>query len=111
MPNLPSPLLNALSQELGIVRDHAVRLETLVSVGALASGHEAVLDAQSLDYVLQALDSLAKLFSDLATEAPLEHAIMCLPLSQMAKRLNADDRCSANLDPHISQTHLDPEMF
>jgi hypothetical protein len=111
MPNLPTPLLDALSQELGIVRDHAVRLETLVSVGALASGHEAVLDAQSLDYVLQALDSLAKLFSDLATDAPVEHAIMCLPLSQMAKRLNSQDQHSSHLDHHQSQSHFDPEMF
>ena len=111
MPNLPTPLLDALSQELGIVRDHAMRLETLVSVGALASGHEAVLDAQSLDYVLQALDSLAKLFSDLATEEPVENAIMCLPLSQMAKRLNLHDVSAGGVDPHPNQTHFDPEMF
>ena len=111
MPNLPTPLLDALSQELGIVREHAVRLETVVSVGALASGHEAVLDAQSLDYVLQALESLAKLFSDLATEAPVEHAIMRLPLSQMAKRLNQQDLGSHHLDSHEAQSHFDPEMF
>ncbi|GIU67784.1 hypothetical protein [Candidatus Phycosocius spiralis] len=111
MPDLQTSLLNALVEELVIIRDHAMRLETAVSVGALAIGHEGVLDAQSLDYILQALESLAKLIGELGADTPVDQAIMAIPLSQMAKRLNFLDASRPQMDPLDGQTLFDPEMF
>ncbi|MCA3693492.1 hypothetical protein [Aquidulcibacter sp.] len=111
MSSLPAPFISKLGHELAAVKAETASLEALVSVGAASLGPEGLVDAQKLDHILQSLDCLTSLMTNLAQGMPLEQAVNALPLADMAERLSAGHTGHAIGSVHFSTTLVDPELF
>lgn len=111
MSSLPAPLLSKLAQELAAVRAETASLEAVVSAGAASLGPSGLVDAQKLDHILQSLDCLTNVMTDLTHGIPLEHAVSNLPLAGMAERLTAGQTGSAFGRVYPSPNLVDPELF
>jgi hypothetical protein len=109
MATIPDTLLSKLAAELVSLRRETAGLESLVSAGAAAQGASGVVTAQSLDHILQSLDSLAGLLQAVATGHNLHRALEGVPLAQLAARL-----AETTPPPQAAVTPgrpCDPELF
>ncbi|GBF56396.1 hypothetical protein PbB2_00051 [Candidatus Phycosocius bacilliformis] len=109
MAEIPDALLARLASELDNVRQGTAGLEGLVSAGATTTGTSGVMAAQTLDQILQTLDSLSRLLTQLSHGGAVQDALTSLPLAHLAERLGQQGFGSPGLN--VLPRPSDPELF